>query len=69
MKHFSLRIVPCGRRCRTGNDRDEDWVAVWAREFTVDKKGEKDTADIHEIWLLRDGKARSMSQYRSHRKP
>ena len=51
------------------NDRNEDWVAVWAREFTVDKKGKKDTADIHEIWSLRDGKVRFMSQYRTHRKP
>jgi hypothetical protein len=51
------------------NDRNADWVAVWAREFTVDKKGKKDTADIHEIWQLKDGKARFMSQYRSHRRP
>ena len=51
------------------NDRNEDWVAVWAREYTVDKKGKKDTADIHEIWMMKDGKARFMSQYRAHRKP
>lgn len=50
------------------NDRNTDWVAVWAREFTVDKKGKKDTADIHEIWRLKDGKVNFMSQYRSHRK-
>ncbi len=51
------------------NDKNTDWVAVWAREFTVDKKGKKDTQDLHEIWMLKDGKARFMSQYRAHRKP
>ena len=50
------------------NDKNEDWVAVWAREFTVDKKGKKDTVDLHEVWLLKNGKARYMSQYRAHRK-
>jgi len=50
------------------NDRNEDWVAVWGREMSVDKKGRRDTADIHEIWLLKDGKVKFMSQYRSHRK-
>ena len=50
-------------------DRKEEWVAVWAREYTTDKKGKKDTADIHEIWLIKDGKAAFMSQYRAHRRP
>lgn len=50
------------------NDKNADWVAVWAREYTTDKKGKKDTADIHEVWLLRDGKVAYMSQFRAHRK-
>jgi len=49
-------------------DRNEDWVSVWAREYTVNTKGKKDTADIHEIWQLKNGKASYMSQYRAHRK-
>ena len=49
-------------------DKNEDWVAVWGREYTVDKKGKKDTADLHEIWLLKSGKVAYVSQYRAHRK-
>ncbi|MFI5154248.1 MAG: hypothetical protein ACHQET_12990 [Chitinophagales bacterium] len=49
-------------------DRNEDWVAVWGREYSINKKGKKDTSDIHEIWMLRNGKVAYMSQYRAHRK-
>jgi len=50
-------------------DRNQDWVAVWGREYTVNKKGKKDTADLHELFLVNNGKVSFMSQYRAHRKP
>jgi hypothetical protein len=50
-------------------DRNEYWVGVWAREYTIDKKGKKDTTDLHEIWRLKDGKAVFASQFRAHHKP
>jgi len=49
-------------------DKNEDWVSVWGREYTTNKKGKKDTADLHEIWQLKNGKVSFMSQYRAHRK-
>jgi hypothetical protein len=50
-------------------DRNEDWVAIWGNEYTVNKKGKKDTIDIHEIWQLKDGKVAYMAQYKAHRRP
>jgi ketosteroid isomerase-like protein len=50
-------------------DKNEDWVAVWGNEYTINKKGKKDTVDIHEIWQVKDGKVAYMAQYRAHRKP
>ncbi|HSC38465.1 MAG TPA: hypothetical protein VLD19_11350 [Chitinophagaceae bacterium] len=49
-------------------DKNEDWVAVWAREWTASNKGKKDTAAVHEIWQLKGGKVTYMAQYRGKRK-
>jgi len=49
-------------------DKDEDWVGVWAMEYTTTTKGKKDTVDIHEIWQLKNGKVTYMAQYKGKRK-
>ena len=49
-------------------DRNEDWVAIWGTEYTVDKKGKKDTADLHEVWQLKNGKVAWVLQYSAKRK-
>ncbi|MBS1600410.1 MAG: nuclear transport factor 2 family protein [Bacteroidetes bacterium] len=50
-------------------DKDADWVGIWAMETTVDKKGKKDVADVHEVWNFKNGKVVYISQFRAHRKP
>ena len=49
-------------------DKKEDWVGVWATEYTQTTKGKKDTSDIHEIWQLKNGKVVYMAQYKGKRK-
>jgi hypothetical protein len=49
-------------------DKDEDWVGVWAMEYTTTTKGKKDTVDIHEIWQVKKGKVTYMAQYKGKRK-
>jgi hypothetical protein len=39
-------------------NQNENWVAVWGKEVSTNKKGKIDSAFIHEIWRLnKDGKA------------
>jgi hypothetical protein len=49
-------------------DKNEDWVTIWAREYTVNAKGKKDTSAVHEIWRLKDGKVNYMAQFTGKRK-
>jgi hypothetical protein len=49
-------------------DKKEDWVGVWAMEYTQTTKGKKDTVDLHEIWQLKNGKVVYMAQYKGKRK-
>ena len=46
------------------NDRNEDWVYVWATERRYPKKGGiADTSLIHEQWKIVDGKVAYFNQY------
>jgi len=47
-------------------DRNEEWVCVWAREYSTDKKGKKDTSNLQEIWRLKGGKVNFMAQFAAH---
>ena len=49
-------------------DKNENWVGIWATEYTVTTKGKKDTVDIHEIWQLKNSKITYMAQYKGKRK-
>lgn len=44
-------------------DKNENWVLVWGIEYTIDKKGKRDTTDLHEAWRIKDGKVDYMRQY------
>jgi len=49
-------------------DRKENWVLVWARDFSVDKTtGKADTMALMETWRInKDGKADRLYQFDRH---
>lgn len=48
-------------------DKKEDWVLVWATEFSTDKTGKKDTGYVMETWRInKDGKADMLLQFDRH---
>lgn len=48
-------------------DKKEDWVLVWATEYSTDTKGKKDTTAIMETWRInKDGKADLLLQFDRH---
>ena len=38
------------------NDKNEDWVLVWDREYNTDKKGKLDSAGGHAYWKIVNNK-------------
>lgn len=48
-------------------DKKEDWVLIWATEYSTDKTGKKDTVSVMETWRInKDGKADFLLQYDRH---
>jgi hypothetical protein len=46
------------------NDRNEDWVYIWAAERRYEKGGKADTTLIHEQWKVENGKVSYFNQYK-----
>ena len=44
------------------NDRNEDWVYIWAAERRYPQNGKADTSLIHEQWKVVDGKVSYFNQ-------
>ncbi len=47
------------------NDKNEDWVYIWAVERRYPMKGNADTSLIHEQWKIDNGKVSYFNQYKS----
>jgi len=48
-------------------DKNEDWVLIWATEYSTDKAGKKDTTSVMETWRInKDGKADLLYQHDRH---
>lgn len=45
------------------NDKNEDWVYIWARERRYAKDGTADTSLTHEQWKIEKGKVVYFNQY------
>jgi hypothetical protein len=51
----------------TSTDKKEDWVLVWATEYSTDTKGVKDTVAVMETWRMNnEGKADLLFQFDRH---
>jgi hypothetical protein len=46
------------------NDRNEDWVYIWAAERRYEKGEKADTSLIHEQWKVENGKVSYFNQYK-----
>ena len=46
------------------NDRNEDWVYIWAAERRYEKGSKADTSLIHEQWKVENGKITYFNQYK-----
>jgi hypothetical protein len=47
------------------NNKNEDWVNIWAHERRYPKKGKPDTILMQENWQVKDGKIIEFNQYTS----
>jgi len=47
------------------NDKNEDWVYIWAAERSYKKDGKADTSLIHEQWKVENGKVSYFNQYKA----
>jgi hypothetical protein len=47
------------------NDKDEDWVSIWAVERIYPKIGKADTTWIQENWQIKKGKLAFFNQFRA----
>ena len=47
------------------NDKNEDWVYIWAAERRYRKQGKADTVLIHEQWKIQNNKISYFNQYKA----
>jgi hypothetical protein len=45
------------------NDKNEDYVLVWGRDYTTDKSGKVDSTDGHSFWQIVNNKICLWSEY------
>ncbi len=48
------------------NDKDEDWVSIWAMERHYPKQGKPDSILMQENWKVKDGKVVYFNQYKAN---
>ena len=54
--------------CLRTTDKKDNWVLIWGTEYRTDKKGKKMNREIHEGWLLQNGKVSYVFQYSKPKK-
>ena len=45
------------------NDKNEDWVLVWERDYTTDTKGKVDSTRSHSYWQIKNNKIAGWSEF------
>ena len=62
----SLRFDLVSWQSEHVNDRNEDWVRIWARERRYSKNKQPDTSQIQENWRIKNGRIDYFDQYKAH---
>ena len=45
------------------NDKNDDWVLVWERDYTTDNKGKLDSTRVHTYWQVKNNKIAGWSEF------
>ena len=60
----SVYSVSSLKAINKSSNQNENWVAVWGKEVSTNKKGKTDSVWLHEVWRLnKAGKAEMLFQY------
>ena len=45
------------------NDKNEDWVLVWEKDYNTDMKGKVDSVRVHTYWQVKNNKIAGWSEF------
>ena len=65
----SIKINLDGWMAVRSNDKKEDFVLVWSRDYSTDLSGKTDSSRVHAYFLIKDNKIRLWSEYQQKLAP
>ena len=65
----SLKVEFDGWMAVKSNDKKEDYVLTWSRDYTTDMSGKADSARVHAYFLIKNNKIRSWSEFQQKLAP
>jgi hypothetical protein len=51
------------------NDKNEDWVLVWEKDYNTDKNGKVDSVGSHSYWQIKNGKIAGWAEFQQKLTP
>jgi len=65
----SLKVECDGWMAVKSNDKKDDYVLTWSRDYTTDASGKKDSTRTHAYFLIKNNKIRSWSEFQQSLAP
>jgi len=65
----SIRVEFDGWMPVKSNDKNDNYVLTWSREYTTDMKGKADSSRMHAYFLIKNNKIRSWSEFQQKLTP
>ena len=59
----SIKVEVDGWMPVKSNDKNDDYVLIWSREYTTDMSGKADSSRLHAYFLIKNNKIRSWSEF------
>ena len=59
----SIKVEMDGWMPVKSNDKKDDYVLTWSRDYTTDMSGKVDSARVHAYFLIKNNKIRSWSEF------